>query len=66
MEVVDKPKGRRFRKSTSTQKAGFKAPTSILEYKVLNFGKHKYAAYFVKNCESVSNYIVVNYNIGGT
>ena len=50
-----KPKGRRFQQSTSTQKASCKALMTGLEDKVLDFGKHKYAAYFVNYFESVSN-----------
>ena len=44
-----------------TQRANFKAQTFRLEGKVLNFGKKKHAAEFVKDCELISKFIAVKY-----
>ena len=56
----------RLQQSTLTQKEPFKAPTTIHEDKVFNFGKQKHAEKFMKNCEAVYNPVAVNYKHGGT
>ena len=55
-----------FKKSTSTRKVSFKAPTTGLEDKVFGFWKNKHAEDSVENCEAISKYIAVNYKNGGT
>ena len=65
VEGGTKPKRGCFQKSTSTQKASFKAPTTGIEDKVLDFSKQKQAADFVKKYEAISKYISVNYKHGG-
>ena len=64
MEVGKKQKGRRFKKSTSTQKASFKSSMTGLEDKVFNFKKSKNTADLVKNCEEIYKYTTVNYKHG--
>ena len=59
-EGVSKPKRGCFQQSTSIRKASFKAPTTVLEDKVLIFGKKKHSVDFVKNCEAIAKHIVVN------
>ena len=36
-------------------KDSFKAPKTVLEVKVFDFGKHKHAADFVNKCEAISS-----------
>ena len=65
MEGCSKPEVRRFQQSTSTRKASFKAPVTVIEEKVFNFEKQKHSADFLKKCEAIANYITVKYKQGG-
>ena len=59
------PKGWRFQQSTSSRKDTCKASTCEIEDKVLQFGKQRHFAEFVKKCEETSKAITVNYKHGG-
>ena len=60
MEGGPKPKGRLFQQSISTRKETFKVPTTGIEEKLFYFGKQKHAEEFMKNCEAIAKFIIVN------
>ena len=56
------PKGQNLQKSTSSQKATFKAPMLEIEDRVFNFGKQKHAVDFANNCKAIPKVVMAKYN----